>query len=259
MNVLKFELKQEIKSALLWGILLAGLLVFFNLFYPSFKEEADAFNEMIKLFPKEVMAGIGINIDNLFTLEGYYSYVNNYLNLALGIYGLSLALKTHSREKMNTASDFLFSKPMSKTKIFINKVLANVILSWLVFLLMFGSLILVLHLNETNLTNTLFKLFGSGFILLSFFYGFGTLMSAFVKRVKNPIGLSTTIVFSFYVLMMLARVLENDLLKKLSPFGYVDQGDILMGKSFSWWFILIVIAMVIMAGFTVVRRDVETG
>lgn len=227
MNVFKFEFKREYKTTILWGLLLSVLLFVFMSFFPAFEKEAIAFKQVLDNFPQEMLQAVGLDVETLFTFEGFLSYVYMYVMLALSIYGMTLAIKTFGREKINHSSDFVLSKPISRIKLFLMKLSSNLILILVLFVILFITLKLF---SENYFNQTVFNLFGSGFLILLFFYGLGALLSQVFNKLRNPIGISTAIVFSFYIIMMMSRILENDLLKSLTPFGILDQNDILFNR-----------------------------
>ena len=258
MNSVKFEIKRELKSSLVMGLTLAGLMAVFMLFYPAFKEEAEAFEIIPNNFPKEMLDSIGINIESLFSLEGFFSYVYTFISLGLGIYGMILGLNIVGREKMNQSLDFIYSKPASRWKIYSSKIVSGLVVILIVAIIMFVTL---LFISRDQMTKTLFNLFISGFIIMFFFFGLGALVAVVTRRLRNPIGISTSVTFIFFILLMMARLLENNLMMNLTPFGYFEPTKIVMNELQTIHyagFVVGVSLLIVIAGGLNHRKDVET-
>ncbi|HAQ06474.1 MAG TPA: ABC transporter permease, partial [Bacillus bacterium] len=74
MNMFLHELKAYRKSTMIWTISLVALVVLFMSMFPSFSKDADEFKKLMEGFPVELRKAIGLSVESITTLIGFYSY-----------------------------------------------------------------------------------------------------------------------------------------------------------------------------------------
>ncbi len=264
MTVLKQELKFQTRSILTWTISVAFALVIFMAIYPGFAEEADLLRDAMAAFPKALLDSIGLDPELIFEATGFVSYIYGLLQLFLAIMGALYAFEVVAREKVARMNDFLFVKPVARLNIAGQKILASltafVIMNGVIFL-MFQLMAELWTISDKNMARVDQIIFAS-FLLQILIFAIASVIAVSVKRIKSPVGSATGLAFGFYLLLVLARLLEKDLLKKLTPFGYVEPLEIALNGlsgATALGMALAALLLLALAGYILHRRDLEVA
>ena len=207
-----------------------GVITFLMLaFFPSMQTESmkELTGAKLEGISKELLAALGISEMMDFTMiTNYFGYVLQYMTLALLIYGTQLAVTSLVKEETEGTIEFLYSKPVSRSEIFVWKVLANLVCFLAVLLILaivtvigyvtFGEYALGESIREVSL------LYGGILFVGIVFLSSGTLLSSLIKSSKGASGVSTGIVFITFILGI-AGVLNDRLhfLTYLSPMDWI--------------------------------------
>lgn len=224
MTVLKQELKFQTRSILTWTLSIAITLSIFMAIYPGFAKEADNLKEAMAAFPAALMDSIGLDPELIFEASGFVSYIYGFIQLFLAIMGALYAFQVLAREKTARMNDFLFVKPAARLSIALQKaacsLLAFLVINGVIFL-MFQFMADLWAIGERNMER-IHEIMLASFLLQILVFAIASVMAVTVKRIKSPVGSATGLSFGFYLVLILGRLLEKDLLKKLTPFGYVE-------------------------------------
>lgn len=257
--IFRQELRFNTKSILTWTLSILLFLGLFMVMFPAFEEESQSFLKVIENIPPAILQGVGIDINTLFSPMGFLSYLYGLIQLLLGISGVLYGLRLLGREKTSRATSFLFAKPMSWSRIFSQKLLVGLVsiiitngalyLLWLVFQQM-------MSLDGTGIG----KMMATGVVLQFFMLSLGALISIYVRRLENPIGLASGVAMGLYVIHVLGRLTELEWLHRLSPYYYVDPSRLLLnGNYFRDVGMLFGLALLLLAisYYGYVKRDKE--
>ena len=245
MNILMQELKMGKKSLIIWCCSLVFTLAIFMMLYPTIAAQAASFEEVFKSFPEAFRKALGLTSTNLSDVLGYYSFAFVYVILAGAVQAMNLGVSVLSAEVRDKTGDFLFVKPVKRTRIITMKIAAVFIQIVIVNVIM--CLANYLMLNFVSEKSFDFKLYllltGSLFFIQIFFVSFGLAVSVFLKRIRTVLPISMGVVFLFYVLYMLNQTLEDAKIALISPFGYFDLAYITehiayQSKFVAIWFVL---------------------
>lgn len=125
MHVFLRELKTGWKAFFFWTmglffIIFAGVAKFEGL-----KEGGEAVQAMMDSFPRVAKAMFGMVGLNPVSLDGYYGILMYYVLICAAVFGMSLGNGAIGRETEEHTVEFLFSKPMSRSRILGGKLLAD--------------------------------------------------------------------------------------------------------------------------------------
>ena len=126
MNMFLHELKAYRKSAIIWTTALVALVVLFLSMFPSFSREAEEFKKLLEGYPEALRRALGLAVENIGSILGFYSYVFLYISLVGAIQAMNLGMSIVSKEVRDKTADFLLTKPVTRTKIMTSKLLAAV-------------------------------------------------------------------------------------------------------------------------------------
>ncbi len=235
MNILKFEIKRNAKVTYIWIIAVVAISIMYLSIGPMFTEDSTALMGALESFGPEVRAAIGIDLDTFFSPVGFYAYVGGFITLALCVQAMIYGIKAFALEKNQKSVDFLYTKPVSRTNLYIYKVLSNV------FLLILTQIIVIFMLyGATDLFNK--GDYDHGLMLLMLFaivpmqylfLGLGVLIGVTVPKLKNVVAVSLFVTMAMYILNMLSAMFENKAITVVSFFHYFNLSDILQAKAFN--------------------------
>lgn len=255
---LKFELKQYLGSHLSTMMVLGFLLFVFLGFYPSFKDQSEQMMIMLENFPPEMLSAMGIDPAQFMSFGGFLSYVFTYVVLILCIYTMNLGLSLSSKEKRTSSTDFLYVKPMSRTSIVLNKIVIGLFYTVIMNLVLGLIMMLLIKVFDITQIDGVFNLWLSGFYLSAFFLCLGLMIGSFNLKIKKTLGMSSGIVLGFFMLLMMGRMIDLDIVKNLTPFGHLDFSEVLRNgltlmKQFG--FVLVSVLMLLISIIVNTRKD----
>jgi beta-exotoxin I transport system permease protein len=125
MNIYKFELSMLKKSILIWSLAVPLALAFYMLFYPTIATDTGALDDLMNSFPEEFLAAFGMNAElPISSLLGYFSLTVSMIYIPLAIQASNYGFHILSVEEREFTADFLLTKPVKRSQIFISKILA---------------------------------------------------------------------------------------------------------------------------------------
>ncbi len=222
MAVIKQEWKWHLKLLRGWLIATVLTIAVFMSFFPSFNEGMDDLIAMLHSFPVEFLRGFGLDIESFGTYSGFLAYIYTFIQLLLGIVAVQSGMMLMGREKLNKTSDFLFSKPISRSSLWAQKNTAG-----LLGILVINAIIAVTVYGIAKAQGMTFEpairdiLLSSVIVQLIFFF-LGGLLANMKPRLRTVTGPAGAIGLGFYFLLVISRLLEEDALSKLSIYGLFD-------------------------------------
>ncbi|MDK2808465.1 MAG: beta-exotoxin transport system permease protein [Clostridiales bacterium] len=231
MNILKRELRANLKSFLFWSLGLFFLVFVGMVKYTGIRADVNV-SELFDQFPKIVLAVFGMVGLDITTLGGYYSIIIYYAIICGSIYGISLGCNVANREILDRTYEFIYTKPRSRKKILSIKLFAALfyLFFFCIFTIFFSfaafsSLAIKDDLNQTVLLFTV-----SMFLVSVLFCCMGFFVSAIVKKAEKGYLYSNLLFLLFFVLSMVYDVLEkNAFLRPFAPLKYFLPIEILNG------------------------------
>ncbi|MCK5762432.1 MAG: ABC transporter permease subunit, partial [Candidatus Izimaplasma sp.] len=115
MNIIKRELRSNLKAVIIWAISIFFLLLAASSEFGVFKDNPDIADAMESF---EIMFEmIGGSMANVSTPEGYLSLMSIYLYLPLAIYGALLGSSIISKEERDRTAEYLFTLPIKRNQV----------------------------------------------------------------------------------------------------------------------------------------------
>ena len=234
MNMYLHEVRSLLKSTVVWIIALAALAALYLLVYPGMMKDADDFRKLLEGYPPAVRAILGINLDFLTTIVGFYSMTFSFVTLCGAIQAANLGLSILSRESRERTADFLLVKPVPRTSIVSAKLLAA-----FTAILATNAVFCLFSLFMANLVKTgdfdlrIFMMINLSLLFIQLiFFALGMVISVFFQKLKNVLPLSLGIVFGLYAVGALLVANSDDTARYLSPFQYFDYAYIIRHGSY---------------------------
>lgn len=225
-TIYKHEMKSLYKTLLIWTLAVGGLCFVCILLFNSMKEEmagmAESFSQM-----GAFADAFGMSQLSIATLEGFYATeVGTVHSLGAAMFAAIISMVMLSKEEDGHTGEFLFTLPVSRTKVITAK-FAAVITNVIIFnVSSVGAYTLgIVILGENIDFARLFLYHGMQFLMHLELAGICFGLSAFMK--KNKLGLGLGIVMIFYAYDLMARVIPDlSDYKLLSPYSYSNAVDI---------------------------------
>jgi ABC-2 type transport system permease protein len=244
MNVFKFELKSNFKSALTWSLVMIVLVTITISFYPLFKEDMSFLVSMLKNYPESLQKAFGLDVEIIDTIIGFYASLPMAFLLICGsLEAMLLGLVVTSKEIKDKTADFLFTKPISRASILFSKVSAIYTLLMGFGLIIFTYVFIMLNIFSSKPFDITIFLLLSGVILMLqlFFASLGMLIGVASKKVKSPIAVSMAVVLSLYAFTSFIE----DKMRVLIPFRYFEKEYIFENNSYEIGYLLLTFTLII--------------
>ena len=256
----KREMKINFKSFLIWSLILIILFLIVFLMYPSImnSENIQLMNEMLKVFPEEMLKAFNMDISNIDTAFGWLKTEGFvFVLLITGIYSGILGSNVLLKEENDKTIEYLNSLPVTRKNIVISKVLSSIIyIILMIFILGLFNFIGLSLIEDFNK-----KLF----ILLSITPLFSSLVifalclfiSTFTHKTKKTLGISLAIVFISYFLQIISEMSETtEFLKYISIFTLADIRNVISNITINPLMILLtVLLIVLLLSLTIVNYN----
>lgn len=264
MNMFFQELKALRKSAIIWACSLIALSAMFLFIYPSMVSDAAEFKKLLSGYPEPIRAALGINLDYITSLLGFYSMVFSFITLSGAIQAMIMGVSVLSKEVRERTADFLLVKPVSRASIVTAKLLAAVTAIIGTDALFFGVTFLIANSVKTSDYDA--KLFFMVNLTLVFlqliFLAIGVMVSVFFRKIKSVLPISLGVVFGLYMIgVLIAAGKDTGAARYISPFKYFDVIYIIKNASYEVSYLVasaVIIVIAIVTSYMIyIRKDIH--
>lgn len=249
MNMFLHELRAYRKSTIIWTCSLVAIILLFFSIFPSIAKEAEQFKKLMEGFPEAVRKAIGLSLENIGSILGFYSYVFLYISLCGAIQAMNLGTSIVSKEVREKTADFLLTKPVTRTQIMTSKLLAaltSLVITNVVYVAAATTMASLVEIKEYS-TKIFLMISLTLFFLQLIFLALGIIISVVASKIKSVLPISLGTVFAFFIISMLASTTEEDALRYISPFKYFDPAYIVKNSSYEASYMIVAIGFIITA------------
>lgn len=249
MNIFLHELQALRKSTFIWTISLIAMIILFFSMFPTISKEAEEFKKLLKGFPEPLRLALGLSVENIGSLLGFYSYVFLYISLAGAIQAMILGMSIVSKEVREKTADFLLSKPVTRTQIMSAKLMAtltSLVITNAFYLTAATTMASLVESKEYSLKIFIMISLTLFFIQL-IFLAFGTIASVVISKIKSVLSISLGTVFVFFIIGALAANTRDDALRYFTPFKYFDLAYIMQNSRYELSFVIVAITFIFLA------------
>jgi len=249
-NILRRELKRNLRSWLIWTVSIALFVVFTLSFFPTMAKEGAKWDELMAQLPPQFSMALNLDQLNMSDLLGWFG-TESYLMLMLfgGIYAAMLGASIVSKEEGDRTIEFLLAKPVSRAQIITQKLLAGAF--WIFAL---NAVICVCSFIGFALYNqgpydqaTALYLFLASFIVQLLLFAASMLISLFLPKAKAAMPTAIGLVLGTYFLNVMGELSERAAwLRHLSPFRYADAAEIIQRGQVEWGYIALAIGLTLL-------------
>ncbi|MDQ0163762.1 ABC transporter permease subunit [Aeribacillus alveayuensis] len=252
--IFKREFKRNLKSLIIWSIVLTGLILLTLSIFPQFAEQQKSMEKLLEVYPDSIKKAFGMNQLNMGDLLGFYGVEIYIMTTLLGsIYAAILASNILAKEENEKTIEFLLSKPITRSQIVTEKLLAvfvNVLI--LNGVSTIASLIGFQFEKDPDVPTEPFSLLIVATILLHLtFAAISFMLSSILRKTRSILPISLGIVLAAYFMNVLAGISEDlEFLKYFSPFKYVDAAQIIQDNELKSLYIFIMASVILISIIT---------
>jgi len=262
MNILKFELKRSFLSMVGWTLgMVACISVFMQGMYPIYSDSIDQIMIVMQSFPKQFLAAFGFSMD-MFSFAGFYAFSFTYLTLLGVMFSCTVTLQIFAREKRSHCQEFLYAKPVTRQKMFVEKLSAVLVLliASNVVLVAWAAMVTALA-GENDLIGKIILASLSVFCTELLFMAFVILYSVQARKVRTISGAAMAFAFAGFILSALSSLIDKVEMRYIAPFKYFDPFQAVMNGTYESQYVItavvIFVAAMAVAAMRYFNKDVR--
>ncbi len=237
MTILRHELKQGRRMALIWAIGCALIEVLSLSVFPKVKSGMALINQMLSGMGALAKAFAADRLD-YGTVMGYYAAeAGNILSLGGGLFAAILGISMLSKEEGRHTAEYLFPHPIGRMWVLVQKFVAMLLLFLTFSVITSGASWLTLQWLGEPFDMLDFAQIHIGIYLLMVHLGCLCLcISAFMSR--DSIGLGIGLSLGLYFMLLLINMeVGIDALRYLTPYYYTEAAKLVGPDSFQPFFL----------------------
>ncbi|MFE0506187.1 ABC transporter permease subunit [Peribacillus butanolivorans] len=248
MNIFLKEMKYHRKSLIFWSIGVFLMVTSGMTKYEAYSSSGQSINDLIADIPKSLRAVLGFSDLDLTKVSGYYGMLFLYLLLMATIHAVMLGASIIAKEERDKTSEFLFVKPVSRSKVITNKLLAAFTNIVIINLATFVSSIFLLgkYSDGEAVNGEIAILMAAMFFLQVLFMVIGSALAAVKKKSKTAASVAAGILLLTYLLSIVIDLNENlEGLRYLTPFKYFEAKNVMYGGGLDVIFVVISLMLIL--------------
>lgn len=259
MNMYLHELKSLRKSMIIWTCALIALAVLYFSVYPGIAADAAEFIKLLGAYPAPVRAALGISLDNITSIMGFYSMVFSFITLCGAIQAMNLGVSILSKEARERTADFLLVKPVSRPAIVSAKLLAALTVLLTTDVLYYATVTILTNIVKTAdySARVFFMINLTLFFIQLMFLAIGVVISVFFTKLKSVLPISLGVVFGLYIIGAIIATGKNDVERFISPFKYFDITYIINNASYEAPYLItgaVIVVVAIVASYVIYTK-----
>ena len=210
-------------------------------------EEANKFLEQMPLSARKLFGMAELDITSI---SAFYSIFSLYFFLLLGLHAVMLGAVILSKEERDRTADFLFVKPLLRSRILTAKLVAALFnIAGFNLVTMISSIFIVNSFNKGEpIHGQIIRLCIALFFVQVLYLALGALVAALSNNTKKASSLAAFLLLFHFMLSVLIDLYEKlDKLTILTPFKYFDALQLMKEGKFEPIYMILVVAGIIAA------------
>ncbi|MCJ7625731.1 MAG: ABC transporter permease [Anaerolineaceae bacterium] len=261
MNIFIRELKANLRSLIIWGVI---LILFMTIGMSKFSayEGNPEMLAILDSMPPALLSAFNFNAFNLTTVTGFFGVMFTYLALIVSISAVMWGSDIISKEERDKTVEFALTLPIPRQRLITAKILAALVNCIGLLLITWGtSLVSVAKYQpDSKFYDFLLLCMLALLIIQMIFLSVGIFLGCAMKQYKQSSSVAVSILLGTYFLSIISGLNKNlEFLKYFSPFKYFDPAALLHESKLDITFVLISAAIfeicIIGAYFTYSKRD----
>jgi len=261
MNIFIRELKANLKSLLIWGVIVILFVTVGTSKFTAYYENPELL-AILDTMPPAMLAAFNMQAFNLTTVTGFFGLMFTYYALMVSIAAAMWGSDIISKEERDKTVEFALTLPVTRGRVVIAKTLAALVNCVALLLITWGvSLVTTTQFQPDNEFYKFVSLcMVALFITQLIFLTIGIFLGCAMKQYRRASSIAVSLLLGTYFLSIISGLSKDlEFLNYLSPFKYLDAGLLLRESRFDVTFVLlslaIIVASMVGAYLTYTRRD----
>lgn len=251
MNVFLRELRAHRNGLIFWSIAMIFTVVSGIAKFSAYQTGGQSLASIVDQFPKTMQTVFGLTGYDLSTASGFYGVLFLYIVLVATVHAVLLGSEIIAKEERDKTSEFLFARPISRSRAITAKLsagLINLVVINIVTLL--SSLYFINYFTKGNTVSSVYILMLAMFILQLIFFSIGSAFAGVIKKRKASASIATSVLLVTLILMFLINLNSRlEFLKYLSPFKYFEANAIQLHNSLNLTYVVISAVLIVISIF----------
>ena len=245
--MLKRELKINLKSFLIWTLILILVFLVVFLMYPSIinSENIKMMDEMMQMFPEEMLKAFNMDIASMDTAFGWLKTEGFiFVLLITGVYASILGSNIVLKEESDKTIEYLNSLPIKRSNILFSKVICGIIYIILMILII-GIFNYICLEFSGDFDRKQYLLLSITPILSALpLFAINLFVSTFAHKTKKTFGISLGIALISYFLQIISEMNEvTEYFKYFTVYTLADIRNVMLDITINP--IMIIISLII--------------
>ena len=229
--MIKREFKVNLKSFIIWSLILLIMFFVVYLIYPYFitYDSMKDLDEMMKTFPPELLKAFNMDMSSISTAYGWYKTEGlMFVLLIFGFYSANLGGTILLKEESDKTIEYLDSLPIKRNKIVTDKIIVGI--SYILLMTIIFGLFNYISLSIIgDFDHKQFLLLSIIPLLISLpLFSINIFISTYMHKTKKTVGISLGMVFIFYVFNVLSELTkEVEFMKYFSIYTLADVRNVI--------------------------------
>ncbi len=224
MNIYLYELRWLRLQTVIWiGVLGLASLMFISL-YPAFSSDMTVTQQLMQNMPPFAREMLGLSLSAFTTFLGFYSFTMIDIMLIGAAQAMGLGLGVMVREQQAKTTDFLLTKPITRTHVFVAKcaaMLTAILITHVAYCVIVYVWVAVFKVGEFD--NAKVMVVNASFLALQlWFMMLGIAVSQLVHRVRSVVAYTLGAVFGLFAVGLIGALIGEEKFRYVSPFKYID-------------------------------------
>ena len=261
MNIFIRELKANVKSLIVWGVIVI-LFVVIGISKFSAYEGNPEMLAILDQMPPAMLEAFNMNAFNLTTVSGFFGVMFTYFALIASISAAMWGSDIISKEERDKTVEFSLTLPVTRSRVVTAKTLAALVNCIGLLLIIWGASLAsaAQYQPDSGFYAFLRLTMLAMFIMQLIFLAIGIFLGCAMKQYRRASSVAIALILGTYFLSIISGLHENlEFLKYLSPFKYFDAGILLRESKFDLTFLAISIGIILLsmvgAYLTYSKRD----
>jgi ABC-2 type transport system permease protein len=261
MNIFLRELRANLKSLLIWSVIVTFLIAMATSKFSAFANDAEML-KMLDSMPPALLEALSMNAFNLTTLSGFYGVMFIYFSLMAAIAAAIWGSDIISKEERDKTVEFSLVLPVSRNRVVTAKALAALVNCIAFVLITWGvSLAAVRSYQPDQAFYSFLALEMRAMLAIALiFLAIGLLLGCALKQYKRSAAIAVAIILVAYFTSIATKMQEKlDFLKYFTPFKYFDAGELFRSGRMDGLYLALAAAIIVVcvaaAYWSYNRRD----
>lgn len=261
MNIFFRELKANIKSLLIWGVIIVLFIVIGISKFSAYEGNPEML-AILESIPPAMLEAFQFNAFNLTTITGFFGVMFTYFAVLLSVAAVMWGSDIITKEERDKTVEFSLTLPVPRAKLVTAKILAAATNCVGLTLITWGALRISVAPYQPDAA--FYEFMNLSVVALMFmqmiFLAFGIFLGCAMKQHKRASSVAVSVLLGTYFISIIAGLKQDwEFLNYLSPFKYFDPAVLLRDASFDLAYLALsggLIAILITGAYlTYARRD----